>query len=187
MPRNPVARRVRVHPWLSTRAKEKLQNLLLQCHLHERIDADIVVRGEGVRWFRRYLGEDEGRPIRHPMVLSGIGTRNLGITLKDKPGDVAATIIPSVGCPIGCNFCSTSAMFGGKGKFINFYETGDELFDIMSQLEEAMGVQSFFVMDENFLLHRRRALRLLALMEDNDKAWALYVFSSANALLRAGS
>ena len=151
--------------------------------LRERIDADIVVRGEGVRWFRRYLGEDEDRAIRHPLILSGIGTRNLGITVKDKRGDVAATIIPSVGCPMGCNFCSTSAMFGGKGKFINFYETGDQLFDIMSQLEEAMGVQSFFVMDENFLLHRKRALRLLALMEENDKAWALYVFSSANALL----
>ena len=37
-------------------------------------------------------------------------------------------------------------------------------------------------MDENFLLHRRRALRLLELMEQHDKAWALYVFSSANVL-----
>jgi radical SAM superfamily enzyme YgiQ (UPF0313 family) len=74
-------------------------------------------------------------------------------------------------------------MFGGKGKFINFYETGDELFDVMSQLEEAMRIQSFFIMDENFLLHRKRALRLLELMELHDKAWALYVFSSANVLL----
>jgi len=73
-------------------------------------------------------------------------------------------------------------MFGGKGKFVNFYETGDELFDVMSQIEEAMGVQSFFMMDENFLLHRKRALRLLELMEANDKAWAMYVFSSANAI-----
>jgi hypothetical protein len=37
-------------------------------------------------------------------------------------------------------------------------------------------------MDENFLLHRRRALRLLELMEQHDKAWSLYVFSSANVL-----
>ncbi len=150
--------------------------------LDARIDADIIVKGEGVRWFRRYLGEDEDRPIRHPMITSGIGTRNMGITFKEKPGDVAATIIPSVGCPLGCNFCSTSAMFGGKGKFINFYETGDELFDVMCQIEEAMQVQSFFIMDENFLLHRKRALRLLELMELHDKAWALYVFSSANVL-----
>jgi len=150
--------------------------------LGARIDADLIVKGEGVRWFRRYLGEDEDRPIRHPMILSGIGTRNMGITLKETPGDVAATLIPSVGCPLGCNFCSTSAMFGGKGKFINFYQTGDELFDVMCQLEEALQVQSFFVMDENFLLHRKRALRLLELMEGHDKAWALYVFSSANVL-----
>ena len=147
-----------------------------------RIDADIIVKGEGARWFRRYLAEDEDQPIRHPLIASGIGTRNMGIKLPEDPGDVAATLIPSVGCPVGCNFCSTSAMFGGKGKFIDFYETGDELFDVMCQLEEAMRVQSFFVMDENFLLHRKRALRLLELMERNDKAWALYVFSSANML-----
>ncbi len=150
--------------------------------LGARIDADIIVKGEGVRWFRRYLGEDADRPIRHPMIPSGIGTRNMGITIKEKTGDVAATLIPSVGCPLGCNFCSTSAMFGGKGKFINFYETGDELFDVMCQLEETMQIQSFFVMDENFLLHRKRALRLLELMQLNDKAWSLYVFSSANVL-----
>ncbi len=150
--------------------------------LDARIDADTIVKGEGVRWFRRYLGEDEDRPIRHPMIISGIGTRNMGMTIKGKPGDIAATVIPSVGCPLGCNFCSTSAMFGGKGKFINFYETGDDLFDVMRQLEEAMRVQSFFIMDENFLLHRGRALRLLELMELHDKAWTLYVFSSANVL-----
>ena len=150
--------------------------------LDTRIDADIIVQGEGVRWFRRYLGEDENRPIRHPIIPSAIGTRNMGIALKENPGDVAATVIPSVGCPLGCNFCSTSAMFGGKGNFINFYETGDALFDVMSQLEKEMQVQSFFMMDENFLLHRKRALRLLELMQLHDKAWALYVFSSANVL-----
>jgi len=45
-----------------------------------------------------------------------------------------------------------------------------------------MKVQSFFMMDENFLLHRKRALRLLELMQQHDKAWSLYVFSSANVL-----
>jgi len=150
--------------------------------LHSRIDADHIVRGEGVRWFRQYLGENPDRPLRHPLITSGHGTRNLGISVYGKPGAVAATLIPSVGCPVGCNFCSTSAMFGGKGKCIHFYKTGDELFDVMCRLEREMNIQSFFIMDENFLLHRRRALRLLELMEANDKAWALYVFSSANVL-----
>lgn len=150
--------------------------------LDKRIDADHIVRGEGVRWFRRFLGEREDQAIRHPRILSGIGTRTMGITLSAKPGDVAATLIPSVGCPIGCNFCATSAMFGGKGKFIDFYKSGDELFEIMCGLERDLRVRSFFVMDENFLLHRKRALRLLELMQQHDKAWALYVFSSANVL-----
>jgi hypothetical protein len=150
--------------------------------LHERVDADHLVRGEGVRWFRHFLGEDEEQPIRHPYIVSGIGARIMGMSLRERPGDVAATLIPSVGCPLGCNFCSTSAMFGGKGKYVNFYETGDELFQIMCELERVMKVQSFFVMDENFLLHRRRALRLLELMIEHDKSWSLYVFSSANVL-----
>ena len=150
--------------------------------LDERVDADHIVKGEGVRWFRRYLGENEDQPIRHPQITSGIGARCLGIRVKEKPGSVAATVIPSVGCPMGCNFCATSTMFGGKGKFIDFYRSGDDLFDIMCQLEESMRVQSFFVMDENFLLHRRRALRLLELMQQHDKIWSLDVFSSANVL-----
>ena len=103
--------------------------------LNERIDADRVVRGEGVRWFRRFLGEDPNQPIRHPVIPSRHRHPQHGNPGQDKPGDVAATLIPSVGCPVGCNFCSTSAMFGGKGKFVDFYETGDELFDVMCQLE----------------------------------------------------
>lgn len=150
--------------------------------LGNRFDADIVVRGEGVRWFRTFLGEDPSRPINHPFIPSGIHRRCMGLNLDRNGEDATAVILPSVGCPLACNFCSTSAMFGGKGTYVNFYETGDELFDIMSQLEEKIGVQSFFIMDENFLLHRQRALRLLELMEENNKVWSMHVFSSANAL-----
>ncbi len=150
--------------------------------LANRVDADHLVKGEGVQWFRHFLGEDEDRPIRHPKITTPINLRALGMNLDDKPCNTAATLIPSVGCPMGCNFCSTSAMFGGKGKFHNFYDSGDELFDVLCQLEETMQARSFFVMDENFLLHRKRSLRLLALMEQHDKAWSFYVFSSANVL-----
>lgn len=150
--------------------------------LENCIDADHIVKGDGVRWFRRYLGQDENAPVRHPVTNSGHGTRILGLKLPDRPGSTAAMLIPSVGCPVGCNFCSTSAMFGGKGKSINFYETGDELFEVMRRLESELKVSSFFVMDENFLFHRKRALRLLELMEANGKSWSLYVFSSAKVI-----
>ena len=148
----------------------------------ERFDADYIVRGEGIAWFRRFLGQDQNEAIEHPEVFSGFGGRIMGLKLSNAPKHKAATLIPSVGCPIGCNFCCTSAMFGGKGKFVNFFETGRELFQIMSRMEERMGVQSFFVMDENFLLHRKRALELLDLMRRHDKSWSLYVFSSGRTI-----
>jgi radical SAM superfamily enzyme YgiQ (UPF0313 family) len=150
--------------------------------IEKMIDADHIVKGEGVSWMRRYLGEDESAPIRHPSIVSGMRTRIMGIRLPERKGGTAATIIPSVGCPMGCNFCTTSAFFGGKGKFVNFFETGDELFAVMSRMEDELKVQSFFVMDENFLLHRERAMRLLELMKENHKSWALSVFASANAI-----
>jgi radical SAM superfamily enzyme YgiQ (UPF0313 family) len=146
------------------------------------VDADHFVRGDGISWMRRYLGEDEDAPIRHPHIVSGYGTRTMGIRVPLVKGGNAATIIPSVGCPMGCNFCTTSAFFGGKGKFLNFYETGDELFRVMSEAESALNVRSFFLMDENFLLYRQRALELLARMQSANKAWTLYVFASANAI-----
>jgi radical SAM superfamily enzyme YgiQ (UPF0313 family) len=150
--------------------------------LEDRINAEFIVKGEGVSWFRSFLGEDPHGPIRHPQIDTCIGTRTMGSSGGSQPMEQMATLIPSVGCPIGCDFCATSAMFGGKGNHIAFYETGDDLFNVMYQLEEAMDVHSFFVMDENFLLYRKRALRLLELIEAHDKAWSLQVFSSAKVI-----
>lgn len=146
------------------------------------IDADHIVRGEGISWMRRYLGEDEHAPIRHPAIVSGFQTRVMGLRIPQRKGATAATIIPSVGCPMGCNFCTTSAFFGGKGRFVNFYQTGDELFETMCRIESKLSVNSFFVMDENFLLYRPRALRLLERMKHAGKSWELSVFASANAI-----
>jgi len=52
----------------------------------------------------------------------------------------------------------------------------------MSEMESKLNVKSFFVMDENFLLHKRRAMELLGFMKAGQKPWSLYVFSSANAI-----
>lgn len=146
------------------------------------IDADHFVKGDGISWMRQFLGEPVDAPIRHAAIASGFGHRVMGLKLPRRLGSTAATIIPSVGCPMGCNFCTTSSFFGGKGKFLNFYETGEELFAIMNEMEAKLHVHSFFMMDENFLLHRRRAMELLEKMKEGGKSWDLYIFSSANAI-----
>ena len=145
-------------------------------------DVDHVVKGDGVRWMRRFLGEDEHQPIRHPRVMADVGPRILGVPLHNYPSVNEAVLIPSVGCPKGCNFCSTSVMFGGKGKYLEFYQTGEELFEVMCGLEADLGVTGFFVMDENFLLNKKRALGLLERMEQHGKPWHLKVFSSVDVL-----
>ena len=150
--------------------------------LEKRIDADHVARGEGVAWMRGFLGEDPCGPVRHPPIASSFGFRVLGLPTTGEGGGRSATIIPSVGCPMGCNFCTTSAFFGGKGKFVNFYDRGADLYQVMLHAEQKLGTRRFFMMDENFLLYKKRALELLDCMKSAGKAWALYVFSSANAI-----
>jgi radical SAM superfamily enzyme YgiQ (UPF0313 family) len=83
---------------------------------------------------------------------------------------------------MGCNFCTTSSFFGGKGKFTNFFDSGRELFDVMCTAERNLNVSTFFMMDENFLLYKKRAIELLDHMKKNGKAWSMFVFSSANAI-----
>jgi len=146
------------------------------------IDADHIVKGEGISWMRRYLGEDEAAPIHHPALLSAFDMRIMGIKVPDNARNTAATVVPSVGCPLGCNFCTTSAFFGGKGKSVDFLKSGDEIFEVMADIERRLNTRSFFVMDENFLLNRPRAMRLLERMKAENRSWALYVFSSANAI-----
>jgi radical SAM superfamily enzyme YgiQ (UPF0313 family) len=150
--------------------------------IEHMIDADHVVKGEGVSWFREFLGEPVDASIQHPVIPSSFGFRLMGLRGPKGGGAPAATIIPSVGCPMGCNFCTTSAFFGGKGKVVNFFEKGAEIFEAMCNAEARLGVKTFFVMDENFLLYRDRAMELLDQMKARGKAWSLYVFSSANAL-----
>jgi radical SAM superfamily enzyme YgiQ (UPF0313 family) len=149
--------------------------------LETLVDADHVVRGEGIAWLRKFLGEEVSAPVAHPIIPSSFGFRLMGLPPTGGGGS-SATIIPSVGCPMGCNFCTTSTFFGGKGKFVNFYERGADLYNVMAEAERRLKVSSFFMMDENFLLYKKRALELLEKMKAAGKAWSLYVFSSVNAI-----
>jgi radical SAM superfamily enzyme YgiQ (UPF0313 family) len=150
--------------------------------IERMIEADHIVKGEGVAWLREFLGEEPSRGIDHPVIASSFGFRLMGLPMPSGGGNAAATILTSVGCPLGCNFCTTSEFFGGKGKMVSFLPRGEDVFRAMCEAEHALGARAFFVMDENFLLYKKRALELLDLMKAHGKAWSLYVFSSANAI-----
>ena len=67
---------------------------------------------------------------------------------------------------------------------LNLYSSGEEIYRLMEEAEASRHVRSFFIMDENFLLQRQRAMDLLARMKTAGKSWSFNVFSSANAILK---
>lgn len=148
--------------------------------LERMIEHDHICRGEGVKWFRRLLGEDPDRAFEHPNLLAAPSRRVVGIPLKRN----AAVLIPGVGCPNACRFCSTSHFFAKK--YTPYYESGQELFDVCRRIEEASGTQEFFVLDENFLKHADRAHELLRLMQSHDKPYRFGIFSSAETIAEVG-
>ncbi|MFH1463859.1 MAG: cobalamin-dependent protein [Pseudomonadota bacterium] len=145
------------------------------------IDCDHVVRGEGIRWLRSFLGQDPDAPIRHPALPSAERASIFGVPL---PNASANLLVPGVGCVNGCSFCSTSHFFGKA--YTPFLSTGQEIFDTACRLADERGTDEFFVMDENFLKDTARARALLALVERHARPFRFSIFSSAEAIAAFG-
>ncbi len=144
--------------------------------IEKRIDCDHVVKGEGIRWLRRYLGEDPNAPIRHPALPAAEHKRVFGIK---SPG-VGGLLVPGVGCVNACRFCATSHFFGKA--YTPYFSSGEDLYRKALQVGQALGTEDFFVMDENFLKSGERARELLACMERDERALTFSIFSSAETI-----
>lgn len=140
------------------------------------IDCDHVVRGEGIRWMRRWLGENEHAPIRHPALISADRKRIFGVPI---PG-MCGLLVPGVGCVNGCRFCATSHFFDRA--YTPFYSSGEDLYRQACRIGDELGCGEFFVLDENFLKHGTRAQELLACMQRDRRPFRFSVFSSAEAI-----
>src|SRR5436190_10862707 len=55
--------------------------------LDTMIDADHIVMGEGIRWFREHLGEPLDAPIMHPAMKSSFDFRLMGLKGPSGAGD----------------------------------------------------------------------------------------------------
>ena len=145
------------------------------------VDCDHVVRGEGIRAFRKFLRQDPDAPIVHPVLPSSERESIFGVPLL---GKFASLLLPGVGCVNGCRFCCTSHFFGRR--YTPYLATGRELFETACRIADARGTDDFFVMDENFLKDRTRAFELLALMERHRRYFGFQIFSSAEAITAFG-
>jgi haloalkane dehalogenase len=72
---------------------------------------DHVIHGEGVRFLRKFLGEENNRPIRQTLMPKAGGTLPF---LSKYPRGTVGFLVSGLGCPGGCDFCSTTALFDRK-------------------------------------------------------------------------
>ena len=148
--------------------------------IEESIDCDFAIKGEGIYQLRELFGEDKNSPIKHPVMLSADNRRILGLPFPQR----SAVLIPGVGCPNACRFCCTSHFFDKT--YFPFLKTGKEIFDTLVYLSDSLRTNDIMVMDENFLKHKERAMKLLEIMEKERRTFNFNIFSSAEAMTDFG-
>jgi haloalkane dehalogenase len=136
--------------------------------------ADHICRGEGVAFMRRLLGEPERpMPYEHPMIISrlkvfGQHVSNTGM------------IFAGLGCPNGCDFCCTSHFFSRK--HIQLLPTGQDIYSVVERYRDMDPDMAFAILDEDFLLNKRRAREFRDCVVKSGKALSIFVFSSIKAI-----
>jgi len=138
--------------------------------------SDHRCREEGVGFMRRLLGEPPiAAPYRHPLAISRL--RLFGLEVS-RTGMVFA----GLGCPNGCDFCCTSHFF--KRRHIRLLPTGTDIYRVVERYLEVEPEMSIVVMDEDFLLDRRRALEFRDRVLESGRDLSMFVFASVRAISR---
>ncbi len=135
---------------------------------------DHICREEGVAFFRELLGEPpKAMPYKHPMIVS---------RLKVLSNHVSNTgmIFAGLGCPNGCDFCCTSHFFSRK--HVKLLPTGKDIYDVVERYLDIDPGMAFTVLDEDFLLNRRRAMEFRECVQAGGRSLSMFVFSSVKAI-----
>ncbi|MDQ7826534.1 MAG: B12-binding domain-containing radical SAM protein [Candidatus Eremiobacteraeota bacterium] len=138
---------------------------------------DHICREEGIAFMRRLLGERLERPIRHP--YAPIASPEIFYTGYSRK---VMHITGGLGCPNGCDFCCTSHFF--KRKYLSFTADGRQLYREMARLKRECGDRfgGFAVIDEDFFIHREKALQYLECVKQNEDDFAMMAFGSVKGL-----
>lgn len=139
-----------------------------------RPHCDEICREEGVGFMRRLLGEPEiEMPYRHPLIINPL--RVFG-----REASRTGIVFAGLGCPNGCDFCCTSHFF--KRKHIRLLPTGADIYQVVERYLEVDPNLSVLIIDEDFLLNRRRAMEFRDCVLRGRKPLSIFVFASIKAL-----
>ncbi len=135
---------------------------------------DHICREEGVGFMRRLLGEPEiPMPYGHPLVVSRL--RVFG-----REASRTGMVFAGLGCPNGCDFCCTSYFF--KRKHVRLLPTGRDIYRVIERYQEIEPGMSSVILDEDFLLNRKRALEFRDCVQQGGRPLSIFVFASIRAI-----
>jgi radical SAM superfamily enzyme YgiQ (UPF0313 family) len=135
---------------------------------------DYFCREEGVTFMRRLLGEPAiPMPYKQPLIVS---------KLKVFGWEVSGTgkIFAGLGCPNGCDFCCTSHFFSRE--HIKLLPTGRDIYKVVERYFDLDPSLVFLIIDEDFLLNKKRAMEFRECVLANKKKPSIFAFSSIKAI-----
>jgi len=136
--------------------------------------ADHICRGEGVAFFRQLLGEPEiPMPYKHPLIVSWLKVFGWRVSGTGK-------IFGGLGCPNGCDFCCTSHFF--KRQHVRLLPTGRDIYNVVERYFDLDPSLVFLIIDEDFLLNKKRALEFRDCVLAAGKRPSIFAFSSIKAI-----
>ena len=136
--------------------------------------ADHICREEGIGFMRRLLGEPERPlPYRQPQVLSQLSVFGRRVSNT-------GVVFAGLGCPNGCDFCCTSHFF--KRKHVRLLPTGKDVYRAIEVYLADDPETPIQIMDEDFLLNRRRAMEFRDAVVAGGRPLSVFAFASIRAL-----
>jgi len=136
--------------------------------------ADFICREEGVAFFRRLLGEPEiPMPYKHPLLVSRLKVFSLPVSGTGK-------IFAGLGCPNGCDFCCTSHFF--RRKHVKLLPEGKDIYAVVERFLKMDPNLVLLILDEDFLLNKRRAMAFRDCVMKSGKTLSIFVFASVRAI-----
>ncbi len=145
-------------------------------NLEHILDVDYICAGEGISFVRELLGHSPEFDFVHPDV-GDVTVQVLGIPLRS----YLPSLVTSLGCNRGCDFCSPTHFFGKR--HITLIDRGDKIHREMERLERKYKTAAFgLVGDDNFLANPGRARELRECLMKSGKPYSYGTFGSADTL-----
>jgi len=135
---------------------------------------DYICREEGVGFFRRLLEEPPiPMPYKHPLLVDALKVFSM-------PTSRTGKIFAGLGCPNGCDFCCTSHFY--KRRHIRLLPEGKDIYDVLERYRAMDPDLVFLIIDEDFLLNKKRAMEFRDCVLKGGKIPSIFVFSSIKAI-----